>query len=242
MLKTSHQITVADGTKEDRRETRLSVQHWLTSPSTGIGFNSKSQMPPTHIRGQGALPFSVKLISNLLHPSLSVSYSPTIPTPLLSGRWFVSFTERKNKINFLQPLTKTHTSLLISAFLCPLLCQSQGGAGLPSCQSPICFHILGKLHYQLSFFLHLQCFNSKHPFLLTTLSYLNGISLPHNTSWKQLSLFSNHVAQKQWALSLHPIWLLGSMGHCQAFFLSWNTPFDTPRWLLAVSSWPAFQV
>lgn len=127
MLKTSHQITVADGTKEDRRETRLSVQHWLTSPSTGIGFNSKSQMPPTHIRGQGALPFSVKLISNLLHPSLSVSYSPTIPTPLLSGRWFVSFTERKNKINFLQPLTKTHTSLLISAFLCPLLSSESGG-------------------------------------------------------------------------------------------------------------------
>lgn len=75
------------------------------------------------------------------------------------------------------------------------------------------------------------------PFLWTTLSDLNGISPPHNTSLKQLSLFSNHVAQNS--------------GHCPCmlfdFSAAWDTvkhsffpgtrpSFDTPRPLLAVSS------
>lgn len=157
MLKTSHQITLGDGTK-DRRKTSLSVWHCLTSPGTGVCFNNKFPNATHSCQRLAGSPTLYKLISNLLHPSSSISYTPTIPTPLLSSRWFVSCSERKKKLTFFN-LSLKYTPVYSYPHLRALsaLVKVREVLVFPVVR-PICFHSLGKLHYQLSFFLHLQCF------------------------------------------------------------------------------------
>lgn len=227
------------GSKENRRKTSLSVWHCLASPGTGVCFNSKFPNAIQSWQRLAGSPTLYKLISNLLHPSSSISYTPTIPTPLLSSRRLVSFSERKKKLTFFN-LSLKHTP--VYSYLHPvssLLLSKSGRCWSSQLSGPSAFTFSGNytINYLFSCIFNVSLSTKCIPFLWTTLSDLNGISPPHNTSLKQLSLFSNHVAQNS--------------GHCPCmlfdFSAAWDTvkhsffrgtrpSFDTPRPLLAVSS------
>lgn len=81
MLKISHQITLGDGRKEDRRNTNLSVPHFKLAQALQFALIPNSQVPPIHLWGQLALLFS-SLFQTSSIPSSTLLHPDTILSPL----------------------------------------------------------------------------------------------------------------------------------------------------------------
>ena len=130
MLKTSHQITVRDGRKKDRRKMNLSVQHFLNQPRHW-NLTSNSQVPLFHFWGQLALLFSSLLQNPPIPSSTLLSRYCTFPS---MSRWFISHVIVKNH----QPPSISHYKAQGSIYSCtsktssPLLLLQSSGADIPS--------------------------------------------------------------------------------------------------------------
>ena len=129
MLKTSHQITVRDGRKRDRRKMNLSVQHFLNQPRHW-NLTSNSQVPLSHFWGQLALLFS-SLLQNPPIPSWALL--PRHFTFPSMSRWLVSRIIVKNHQCPSASHYKAHWSIYICTFSSsPLLLLQSSGADIPS--------------------------------------------------------------------------------------------------------------
>lgn len=153
-LKTSHQVTVRDGRKKDRRKMNLSVQHFLNQPRCwNLTYNS--QVPFFH----SEVNFSSLLQNSPIPSSALLPWYCTFPS---LSRWFVSHVIVKNHQSSSISHYKVHWSIYICTFSSsPSLLLQSRGADIPSyyIESYLLLHCREITLSNHSFsFLHLQHF------------------------------------------------------------------------------------
>lgn len=158
-LKTSHQITVRDGRKKDRRKMNNILCSTFFKPAQALEFNIQFPSAALSLWGQLALLFSSLLKNSPIPSSALLPWYCTFPS---LSRWFVSHVIAKHHQSSSISHYKVHWSIYICTFSSsPLLLLQSRGADSPSyyIESYLLLHYREITLSNHSFsFLHLQHF------------------------------------------------------------------------------------